>query len=104
MHIQIINFQLKDLNEEDYAKLCNDLAPSFADIPGLISKVWIANSSTGIFGGVYYWKDKGAMDEFAKTELFQSVATHSNLQNITSTDFAVMEEPTGITRGFPVSK
>lgn len=104
MHIQIINFQLKDLSEEDYSKLCNELAPSFADIPGLISKVWIANSSTGIFGGIYFWKDKGAMDEFAKTELFQAVENHPSLQNITSTDFAVMEEPTRTTRGIPVSK
>ena len=99
MHVQIINFQLKDLSEEDYTKLCNDLASKFADIPGLISKVWLANSSTGTFGGVYFWKDQKAMEEFAKTELFNSVATHPNLTNITSKDFAVMEGPTRITRG-----
>jgi len=103
MHVQIINFQLKDLSEEDYTKLCNDLASNFADIPGLISKVWLANSSTGTFGGVYFWKDQKAMEEFAKTELFNSVATHPNLTNISSKDFAVMEEPTRVTRGHLVS-
>ena len=103
MHVQIINFQLKDLSEEDYTKLCNDLASTFADIPGLISKVWLANSSTGTFGGVYFWRDQKAMEEFAKTELFNSVATHPNLTNISSKDFAVMEGPTRVTRGHLVS-
>ena len=103
MHVQIINFQLKDLSEEDYTKLCNDLASTFADIPGLISKVWLANSSTGTFGGVYFWRDQKAMEEFAKTEIFNSVATNPNLTNISSKDFAVMEGPTRVTRGHLVS-
>lgn len=100
MYIQIVNFQLKDLNEEQYSGIANEIAPAFADVPGLISKVWLANSGTGIYGGVYFWSDREAMEKFAKTELFNTVATHPNLANITSTDFAVMDEPTKVTRGF----
>jgi hypothetical protein len=99
MHIQIINFKLKDIDEEDYRKVCDELAPSFADVTGLMSKVWLANSSTNRFGGVYYWRDRKAMEEFAATQLFQSVATHPNLAEITSTDFEVIEGPTRTTRG-----
>ena len=36
MHIQIINFQLKGVSEADYADLCDNLAPSFAAVPGLV--------------------------------------------------------------------
>jgi hypothetical protein len=43
------------------------------------------------------------MQEFARTDLFNTVATHPNLANITSTDFAVVDEPTKITRGLPLS-
>jgi heme-degrading monooxygenase HmoA len=103
MHVQIINFQLQDLSEEEYAGITNQIAPAFAEVPGLLSKVWLADSSTGTFGGVYYWSDRDAMEEFARTDLFNTVATHPNLRNITSTDFAVMDEPTKITRGFPTS-
>ena len=53
MHIQIINFNLKDLSEEDYQAAGEELAPAFADVPGLISKVWLANSETNTYGGVY---------------------------------------------------
>ena len=99
MHVQIVLFQLKGVSEEEYAALCSDLAPAFASVPGLVSKVWLADSSKGTFGGVYFWKDRDAMEAFAKTELFKSVVTHPNLTNITSTDYAAMEAPTKITRG-----
>jgi len=99
MHVQIINFQLKGVSEAEYAGLCDQLAPAFAAVPGLVRKVWIASSETGTYGGVYVWQDKQAMDEFAKTELFNSVATHPNLDNVTSVDFGVLDGPTQVTRG-----
>jgi hypothetical protein len=99
MHVQIINYQIQDLSEEDYLKLCNDIAPTFAAVPGLLAKVWLANPDTKTFGGVYLWRDREAMDQYAKTDLARSVATHPNLANVTSTDFAAIEEPTKITRG-----
>jgi len=99
MHVQIINFKLKDVSEVDYRGLCNELAPAFAAVDGLLSKVWLANSDTGTFGGIYHWRDRAAMEAFAGTELFRSVATHPNLAEITSADFEVIEEPTRVTRG-----
>jgi len=99
MHIQIINFRLKGVSEEDYAGLCDELAPSYAAVPGLVRKVWLADSENGVYGGVYVWRDRKAMEEFAQTELFNSVATHPNLEDVTSTDFGVLLGPTGVTRG-----
>lgn len=99
MHVQIINFRLKGVSEADYAGLCDNLAPSFAAVPGLVRKVWLANSETGTYGGVYVWRDKQAMEDYAKTELFNSVATHPNLVDITSTDFGVLPAPTRVTKG-----
>ncbi len=99
MHIQIINFQLQGVSEEQYAGLCDELAPAFAALPGLVRKVWLANSETGTYGGVYIWQDKQAMENYTKTDLFNSVATHPNLTNITSVDFGVLVGPTQVTRG-----
>lgn len=99
MHIQIINFHLKNVTEEQYGKLCDQLAPAFAKVPGLLEKTWLANRATNTYGGVYAWRDREAMVDFTKTDLFNGVATHPNLDAITSTDFAVMEGPTRVTRG-----
>ena len=99
MHIQIINFNLEGVTEEAYRDLCDQLAPNFGDLPGLVSKVWLADPVSNTYGGVYVWRDRESMVDFTKTELFNSVATHPNLANITSKDFAVLEGPTSVTRG-----
>ena len=78
----------------------NEVAPAFAGVPGLLSKVWLADPSTGTYGGVYFWSDRKAMEDYTKTDLFNMVATHPNLTNITSKDFDVMDAPTKVTRGF----
>ena len=52
MHIQMINFQLSGVTEAEYVALCDELAPAFAAVPGLVRKVWLANSDTGTYGGV----------------------------------------------------
>ncbi len=99
MHIQIINFHLKDVSEADYRALCDQVAPAFAEVPGLTSKVWLANLSTNTYGGVYTWAGREEMDEFAKSDLFKAVATNPNLADMTSVDFDVLEDPTSVTRG-----
>jgi heme-degrading monooxygenase HmoA len=99
MHIQIINFQLKDLSEDEYINLCEQVAPSFAAVPGLISKVFLADRETGTYGGVYTWQDRAAMEAFAGTDLFAAVANNPNLSGLTSRDFAVLDGPTAVTRG-----
>ena len=104
MYIQIINFNLKDVSEEEYRNLCDQLAPNFADLPGLVSKAWLADSDSNTYGGVYVWRDREAMVDFTKTELFNAVATHPNLANITSKNFAILEGPTRVTRGLVEAK
>lgn len=99
MHIQVINFRLRGLSEGDYRSLCDQLAPSFRDVPGLISKVWLARPEDNTYGGVYTWQSRQAMAAFTETELFQAVLNHPNLADIQSTDYAVLEEPSRVTRG-----
>ena len=99
MHVQIINFRLNGITEAEYATLCQSLAPAFAALPGLISKVWLADRDSGTYGGVYVWQDQQAMTRFTQTDLFRSVAVHPNLVDVSSRDFAVLEGPTAVTRG-----
>jgi heme-degrading monooxygenase HmoA len=101
MHIQIINFHLKGMTVPEYETLCDQVAPAFAALPGLISKVWLADPTSNTFGGVYTWENRDAMVAFTQTDLFKAVATHPSLDGITSRDFAVMEAQTGLTRGLP---
>jgi len=100
MHIMIVNFSVKGIEEVEYFSLCDQLAPAFAEQPGLIAKTWLADSQTNTYGGVYVWENQQAMEKFKSTDLFNSVATHPNLHNISVRDFCVVNEPTKITRGY----
>lgn len=99
MHIQIVNFNLKGISEADYQALCDQLAPAFATMPGLIAKVWLADTATNTYGGVYTWENKAAMLAYMQSEIFNNVANHPNLTNITSKDFGILEGPTAATHG-----
>jgi hypothetical protein len=98
MHVQIVNFNLQDLSDGDYRRACDGLAPVFADVPGLVSKTWLADEATNTYGGIYTWVDRAAMEAFASSDLFKSVASNPNFANITSRDFAVLAGPTAITQ------
>lgn len=99
MHIQIVNFNLKGVSEADYRALCDQLAPAFAVMPGLLSKVWLADAATNTYGGVYTWQNKAAMQAYMQSEIFNNVVNHPNLTNITSKDFGILEGPTEVTHG-----
>ena len=99
MHIQIINFNLKDMTRAEYNALCTQLGPTWAAIPGLVSKVWLANPKTNTYGGVYTWRDRAAMEAFLAGELFAGLASNPNFVNATISDFEIDEAPTRVTRG-----
>lgn len=99
MRIQIVNFHLKGISLEDYTALCDQLAPAFVAMPGLLSKTWLANPETNTFGGVYVWQDREAMGAYLQSDLLRGFMAHPNIDGITSTDFAVMEAPSRLSRG-----
>ena len=47
MELLIINFGLSGIGEAEYRTVCDQLAPAFAAVPGLVSKVWFADSGSG---------------------------------------------------------
>jgi heme-degrading monooxygenase HmoA len=99
MHIQVINFNLEGITRADYEALCDELAGAFSDLPGLISKHWLADEENNTYGGVYIWETRDAYQAYLSSELFAGVGAHPALVNIESKDYGVLEAPTRVTRG-----
>ena len=99
MYVHIVNFQLKGISEEYYRRQCEAIASAFANLPGLISKTWLANQETNTYGGVYVWRDLQAMEDYIETDLYKGMLANPHFDNITVKDFAVFENPTRVTRG-----
>ena len=94
MHVKIINFNLVDMSEDGYAQACEQLAPAFAELPGLLAKIWLRDPASNTYGGVYLFADRAASDGYTASELFQTVGAFPNFANITVRDFAVDEDST----------
>jgi hypothetical protein len=98
VEILVVNYSLDGMTESEYESLCDELAPVFAAVPGLVSKVWLADRDNGVYGGVYTFENGAAVDAFLASELGQ-VAAVPGLANVTIRRFEVLAEPSAITRG-----
>jgi hypothetical protein len=101
VQILIVNFNLDGLSEEAFESSCDELAPAFAAIPGLVSKVWLADRAEGTFGGVYMFDSEQAVDEYLHSDLWAAVGSTPGLVNISIRRFGVLDGPTRVTRGLP---
>ena len=99
MQILIVNFNLDGLTDEEFAAGCDELAPAFAAVPGLVSKVWLADPAEGIYGGVYAFESEQALDDYLGSDLWAGVGATPGLVNISVRRFGVLEGPTRVTRG-----
>lgn len=98
MHVLIINFRLSDMTEEGYRAACAELAPEFAQLPGLLAKIWLNDPATGTYGGVYLFRDRESVEGYLASDLLAGVAATPNFVDITSRDFAVYEDLTRATQ------
>ena len=94
MHVQIVNFNLKDMTDAAFRSMANEVASAFASVPGLLGKIWLADAGTNTYGGVYIWQDAAAMRAYLASDMGKSVVGNPNFANLTSRDFEVLSGPT----------
>jgi heme-degrading monooxygenase HmoA len=99
MHILIVNFSLKGMGEEEYRGVAESVAPAFANLPGLVSKTWLADAKTNTYGGVYLWRSREAMEDYRETDIYKGMEANPHFENVSVRDFAILEEPTRTTQG-----
>ena len=100
MHAQLITYQLKDVSQAEYLQqMVEPDAPVLANVPGLVSKVWLADEGKNSFGGFYLWENKTAMEDFMHSDLVKAVVSRPFVQNVSSVDFEVNQSASAITRG-----
>jgi hypothetical protein len=100
MQAQLITYQLKDISQAEYLKqMVEPDAPVIANVPGLISKIWLADEENNTFGGFYLWESKTAMEDFMHSDLVNAVVSRPFVTSVSSADFEVNQNASLITRG-----
>jgi len=100
MQAQLITYHLADISQADYLKqMVEPDAPVVANVPGLISKIWLADEQNNTFGGFYLWESKTAMQDFMHSDLVKAVVSRPFVKDVSSVDFDVNQNASLITRG-----
>ena len=97
MHIQLVTYALQGITDADLRAGAEAVAPAFAALPGLASKVWLADPASNTYGGIYTWESEAAMRAYLDGPLFASMRENPTLAGVQSRAFAVLPEPTRIT-------
>ena len=98
MHIQIINFNLSGISRSEYEAAAAEAAQPISEMPGLISKRWLANEETNTYGGVYLWESKQAMLDYKNSEVFAALGQNPAFVELSVTDFEMLPGPSKVTR------
>jgi hypothetical protein len=99
MYVQVVTFNLKDIDEAAFRGVADQDAPTFGAMPRLVAKYWLADSETNTYGGVYIWESREALDEYLNGEVWAAVKGNPHLENVTSREYGTLEGPTKVTRG-----
>jgi hypothetical protein len=102
MHVLIVTFRLEGMSEAEYYRGCDEEAPAFAEIPGLIAKTWLADPVTNTYGGVYKFGDQASLEAYLASDLFRSIGETPGLAGVAAQRFGVLEGPTRVTHGWAV--
>ncbi|MEO7264393.1 MAG: YdhR family protein [Ferruginibacter sp.] len=76
----ITNFSY-DMTREAYEDTVTQMAQQFADVPGLVWKIWLINADSNEAGAVYVFEDDAALQQFKASPLVAAVLSHPALSN-----------------------
>jgi heme-degrading monooxygenase HmoA len=96
MYVQVVTYGLAGIGEGEYLDVANEVAARFSAMPGLLAKLWLANTDEGRYGAVYLWEDREAMERFLRSDLFE--AFNPEFDDVSVEDFDVLENLTAATQ------
>jgi heme-degrading monooxygenase HmoA len=97
-HIQIVTFRLAGLTHEEFAAHARAAAPALRDMPGLREKAWLADERTNVYGGVYAWESRAAMEAYIDGPIFAGLRANPRIEGVTTHGYEVLEGPTRVTQ------
>ena len=97
MHAQVVTFGLNGISEEQFHEAVGPDTKLFANLSGLLAKIWLRDPETNTYGGLYIWADQEAYERYIKGEVFNAIKADQNLKNVESRDFGVFDDLSSLT-------
>jgi hypothetical protein len=94
----IVTFRLDGITHDQFLAGCEEVAPAFAAVPGLVSKTWMADAGSGTYGGLYLFRSEPELSAYLASDLFRGgVAGNPAFADVAVRTAAVAEGPSRVT-------
>jgi heme-degrading monooxygenase HmoA len=97
MHAQVVTFELNGISEEQFHEVASADTQTFANLPGLLAKIWLRDPERNTYGGLYIWADQDAYERYIKGEVFGAIKADQHMRNVESRDFGVFDDLSSLT-------
>ena len=81
-----------NVSREEYENMTSQLGQAFADVPGLIWKIWVIDEEKKEAGAVYLFENDEALQTFKGSALVASVLSHPALSNFDFKEREILTE------------
>lgn len=85
-------------SQEQFTAATAEHAAVFAELDGLLAKIWIADSETSTYGGFYLFSDRAALDGYLESDVFQSILAEPSFEGTSWRRYQVLDELTSRTQ------
>jgi hypothetical protein len=103
LHAQVVTYRIAEVSDAEFVEGNLEFAEMMATVPGLVAKVWLKKvwlkgDGQGVYGGLYLWQDREDCERFLAGPLWAEVTRDDSVLDLTTHDYAVMEELTRLTQ------
>jgi len=85
-------------SQEQFTAATAEHATVFAELDGLLAKIWIADPESGTKGAVYLFGDRTALDAYLESDLFAGILAEPSFEGTSWRSYHVIDELTARTQ------
>jgi hypothetical protein len=97
MEALVVTFK-NDASQEQFTAATAEHAAVFAEVDGLLAKIWIADPESDTKGGIYLFADRTALDAYLESDVFQSILAEPSFEGTSWRCYQVLDELTARTQ------
>lgn len=99
MKFLIITFGLNGIDEEAYQRMVEPAVPSIIQAPGMIAKIFLADSASNRYGGAYLFSSRDDIERYLASDLLGTLKADPRIADITTQVFDTLPSLTRLTQG-----
>jgi heme oxygenase len=97
MEALVVTFKTQ-ASQEQFTAATAEHTRAFAEVDGLLAKIWITDPETATYGGIYLFRDRSALGTYLESDLFEHIREEPSFEGVSWRSYQVLDELTARTQ------